>query len=111
MTDFWTWLLSVIGALVTIATLGRLIGVQRIPGIFKRIGFFLDDWNGELARPGHDAVPSFPERMSEVEKSLSSLVSRVTDHRKRNDEQIKVLQAAVEELQRLQRQHRSTDKE
>jgi hypothetical protein len=40
---------------------------------WKRIDNFLDDWNGEPGRPGHEATLSMPERMDQVEARLTAL--------------------------------------
>lgn len=93
---------------------------------------FLQDWNGEPARPGKEGVPSVPERLNLVERrtaalnhtfagemtsrltliaddltevksqsranfdALARLDDRVTDHRRRNEEQSSILRAELE---------------
>ena len=39
----------------------------------KRFRLFLLDWSGEPARPGRDALPSFPERMAKLELRTAQL--------------------------------------
>ncbi|MBG0819129.1 hypothetical protein [Planomonospora sp. ID82291] len=38
-----------------------------------RVADFLDDWNGQPARPGHKAIPSVPARISALETSVEEL--------------------------------------
>lgn len=45
---------------------------------WRKVDAFLEDWNGEKARPGRDARPSMPERMSLVEGRLSNVEHQVT---------------------------------
>lgn len=71
---------------------------------------FLDDWQGEPARPGVLARPSIPQRLADVETQLCALVSqelraevielkeRVKRHREANAAQVVILQTAVNEL-------------
>lgn len=102
--------------------------------LLRRVRLFLIDWLGTPARPGVAAVPSFPERMGEVEsatvavaqaladlagsvsqlhtaqehaaEAFVQLDNRVTDHRNRNEKQAELLQAALQErLDRLQLQN------
>ncbi|MEV4749089.1 hypothetical protein AB0K21_22145 [Streptosporangium sp. NPDC049248] len=36
----------------------------------RRISHFLDDWNGEAARPGVPYRPGFPDRLQQIEAEL-----------------------------------------
>lgn len=72
-----------------------LCGIRKLSRLAHLQESFLEDWNGEPARDGVDARPSFPARMARLE-------TRVTDHRKRNDDQIRILQEAVDSLGRDQ---------
>lgn len=38
-----------------------------VMGIYRRVQDFLDDWNGEPARPGVPARPGFPDRIAAIE--------------------------------------------
>lgn len=65
------------GAILTIAALVKFVGRPLWKG-WRRIDAFLQDWNGEPARPGRAAVPSMPERVSGVESRLTKVETQVT---------------------------------
>lgn len=56
--------------LAALTAIWKWLGIGRLK---DRTSHFLDDWNGEPARAGRDAVPSFPERMTAVEKRTAAL--------------------------------------
>ena len=66
------WLGGGCVALAAISAVAR--GTYRM---WKRLDAFLEDWNGEPARPGRDRSPSMPERMAGVEKRLIKLETAV----------------------------------
>jgi len=161
----WTWLLTIAGGLAMLV--GVVTAAHRWSVPFRhawgRVSDFLDDWRGEPARDGRDAIPSFPARMKGLEETakalqaaaddqrhythelshfarsdlagrlqlvqatleqqktdsardvgelkagLARLDGRVTSHRRRNDEQIRLLQEAVDELRARDRHGRATD--
>lgn len=39
----------------------------------KRVQNFLDDWNGEPARPGVEARPGFPDRLAALEVEVAAV--------------------------------------
>jgi hypothetical protein len=43
--------------------------------IIRRIQDFLDDWNGEPARPGVPARPGFPDRIAALEAESSQVTT------------------------------------
>ncbi|WP_062435003.1 hypothetical protein [Herbidospora daliensis] len=45
--------------------------------IIRRIQDFLDDWNGEPARPGVPARPGFPERIAALEAESAQVATTV----------------------------------
>lgn len=51
------------------AVIGAVAGAFRywVLPFLRRIGDFLDDWNGEPERPGHDARPGVPARLAAIE--------------------------------------------
>lgn len=61
------------GILMTLITLGRMLLSFR-----GRVDAFLDDWNGESARPGNRGRPSMPERVSALEERLTAVERQVT---------------------------------
>lgn len=52
-----------------IAVIGAVAGACRywVLPFLRRIGDFLDDWNGEPERPGHEARPGVPARLAAIE--------------------------------------------
>lgn len=66
------WPVVVSIAVGVTALAGAAAAVRKWSGglrrVWRRIGGFLDDWNGEEERPGRLAVPPFPERMSSLEQ-------------------------------------------
>lgn len=43
----------------------------------RKLSHFFDDWFGEASRPGQDARPGFPDRLSGVESSVSCMSDQV----------------------------------
>lgn len=64
---------AIAGALLAVGGLTRAMWRA-----WSRVDAFLADWFGEPARPGHEAVPSMPERMTFVEKRLTDVERQVT---------------------------------
>lgn len=46
--------------------------IRALVRITRQAGEFFDDWNGEEARPGFDARPGIPERVSRIEAQMST---------------------------------------
>lgn len=83
--------IGIIGGAITL--LWR--GVIFVMGIYRRVQNFLDDWNGELPRPGIPARPGFPERIASIEAELktnhgSSLRDAVNRMEKHLSEHVKI---------------------
>lgn len=76
----WGTILQWAGGLVLLAgAMGVLVkGGRWVARIWTKIERFLDDWNGEEARPGRDAVPSVMERLVRLEKLQERVVHEVT---------------------------------
>lgn len=76
----WGTILQWAGGLVLLAgALGVLVkGGRWVARIWVKIERFLDDWNGEPARPGRDAVPGMMERVVTLEKLSRQVVHEVT---------------------------------
>jgi hypothetical protein len=71
-------LVTALGVLWRWAHVGELLGgVFTLAKLAQLQRSFLVDWNGEPARPGVEARPSFPERMTSVEDK-AELVDRRT---------------------------------
>lgn len=134
-----------LSAAAVATALGVLWRFLHLSEILRGVRLFLLDWLGQPARPGAEAVPSFPERMAQVEQRTADLAhdfrgeltsrltllaytvdrtheqiatntehltrleahqetadARITDHRRRNDEQIGLLREAVARLELAQ---------
>ena len=113
--DTWASIATIIGGAAILIAGGAWIGRKLVRPILR----FLDDWNGEPARPGFLGRPSFPERMAGVEaevnhnhgSSMKDAVARVErtladhcadakDQRKAYESDRERLWAAVMELAR-----------
>jgi len=58
--------------LAIIATLAVIAGfVRSVNPIMRRMNDMLDDWNGQKARPGHDAEPGVMEHLKMVDGVLA----------------------------------------
>jgi hypothetical protein len=64
-------ILSLGAVCVALAAIGVVArGIYRF---LQRVNAFLEDWNGEPARPGRAERPSMPARMTGVENRLTKL--------------------------------------
>jgi hypothetical protein len=120
---------AVLAAAAVVTALGVLWRTTRpARRLARSVREFLEDWNGEPARPGRTATHPIPERLSRIELQLVDLPQlavgveqlqgalratagrvaslddrlglidrRVADHRRRNDRQIELLRAEVEQ--------------
>ena len=59
----------VLGVVTTALVLAGLIG-RPLRKLARQNDEFREDWYGVAARPGRDAVPGVPERLSLIEKEL-----------------------------------------
>lgn len=119
----------ILAAAGVVAALGVLWRSTRgLRRLVRRVVLFLEDWNGEPARPGRAEVPSVPARLTALEQALQALPelaelvrqlrvavsdnaqrvdvaserlthldSRVLDHRRRNEEQVRLLRVELEQ--------------
>lgn len=59
--------------LTTLAICGYAFkAIRALASVTRRAQAFFDDWNGEDARPGFDARPGVPERVSRIEAQLQT---------------------------------------
>ena len=65
-----TQLLALLGFALT-AALAAIAVRRSVKPTMTRLEHFIDDWNGQPARPGFKAIPSFPERMETVETATA----------------------------------------
>lgn len=129
----------VLAAAAFLTACGVLVRALHLDETLKGTRNFLVDWQGEPARPGVEARPSFPERMASVEQqaalvdrrtaelnhelrgelisrlvllhegqdklhvtadrnadAIARLDDRVTDHRRRNEQQVENLRADLD---------------
>jgi hypothetical protein len=71
----------------------------------RKTDLLLQDWSGSPARPGFNAVPSFPERMASIESHLAVIDhemrfnsgSSIKDAVHRTDKAVAVLQTKFDE--------------
>lgn len=74
-------------------------GVRFWMGIYRRVQDFLDDWNGELARPGVEARPGFPERIAALELEVTKVKTIVSNGLSSN---VRDIQTRVKNLETKQ---------
>lgn len=72
----------VVQAAAAVVTLGTAVGVTVAGGRWcrarwRRVSDFLDDWNGEPARPGFAGRPGVPERLATVEATMTATAAEV----------------------------------
>lgn len=60
---------AVAGAVLSIVALAVLVG-RPLRRLLQQNEQFREDWYGEPARPGRDAVPGVPARLKAIEKEL-----------------------------------------
>jgi hypothetical protein len=78
LTTLYTAERAVLAAAAVVAAVGLLWRpVRSIARLFRALGHFLEDWNGTPARPGHDQVLPFPERMRLVEDTVGEIRKEV----------------------------------
>ncbi|RJL21121.1 hypothetical protein [Bailinhaonella thermotolerans] len=66
---------TVAGGLALLVLLGRM--VVWAWRFLRRVGHFLDDWQGEQPRPGVPARPGIPERLASVEARMAGVEARM----------------------------------
>ncbi|MEU9888021.1 hypothetical protein [Sphaerisporangium sp. NPDC051011] len=91
----------VINVFVVIGIVGGAValvykGGRFAMGIYRRISNFLDDWNGEPARPGVEERPGFPARIAAVEKEMAGVKAIVSNGLSHN---VKDIQERVKGLE------------
>lgn len=66
-----TWIGAgvVLGVIMSALALAGLIG-KPLRKLARQNDEFREDWYGQPARPGRDAVPGVPERLARMEKEL-----------------------------------------
>lgn len=74
--DVWVLVGLVTAALVGVAEVIRRIVWPAVRCV-KRLDAFLDDWNGEDARPGSPRRPGIPERLSVLEGRSQATETRL----------------------------------
>lgn len=76
----WADILQWAGALTIVAgALAALVkGGRWVSSLWRKIDLFLDDWNGEPARPGREAVPGVLQRLVVLEQLAQHVAHEVT---------------------------------
>jgi hypothetical protein len=76
-TSWWLGLAAEITAAG--AAIGALLkGLRWVLRTWRKLSEFLDEWNGEAARPGHVRVPGIPERLTKLESDVTAVRAQVT---------------------------------
>lgn len=72
--------LQVAGAITVVGGAGAVLygGARWANARWRRVAEFLDDWNGEPARPGFPGRPGMPERLSTVEVTAAAIRAEVS---------------------------------
>ncbi len=83
--------------------------------LLHSIRMFLEDWNGEEARPGRERIPSFPERMAGLEQRTKQLEGNGGSHladdiRKTAADVVEVAQGVTELRHRAQSNRDAIDR-
>jgi len=83
--SWWQWVLTAAAAIVVLSAAGT--SVIKIFTWFNRtvgkLNEFLDDWHGEIARPGFSERPGIPLRLKSIESQLSGVDGRLGDVERR----------------------------
>lgn len=63
------------GVLTALTALVVLVGksFRTVRGLARGTREFLEDWNGQEARPGHPGVPGVPERLADLQSGLQAV--------------------------------------
>lgn len=64
---------AVVAASAFVAAVAALWRWSKLGELLRGTRLFLADWFGEPARPGREALPSFPQRMANVEERTAAL--------------------------------------
>lgn len=88
---------SVLDVFVIIGIIGTAIavlwkGTLFVMGIYRRVQNFLDDWNGELARPGVPGRKGISERLETIESELT------TNHGSSLKDAVKRIETGLDDL-------------
>lgn len=76
-TSWWLGAAGVITAIAAaISALAK--GGKWMINTWRKIGHFLDDWQGEPARPGHPHRPGILERLEALESDLTAVKAQVS---------------------------------
>lgn len=65
----WVAVGGVLGAAISALMLAGMVG-RPLRRLTRQLDDFRDDWYGEPARPGRDAVPGVPERLARIEQEF-----------------------------------------
>lgn len=85
----------VAGGLGLLGVIGKAI--RWMLKTIKRVQNFLDDWNGEPARPGVEARPGFPDRLAALEVEVATIRRIVSNGLSSNVADIQARVTRVEE--------------
>lgn len=100
----WLAALGLISAGIAAAT-GIIAALWKVGQLARRVGHFLDDWNGEPERPGIPARPGVLERLAAVEVTTQQLTpnggAHVADAVRRVEEHLKSAQDVPNTLIRI----------
>lgn len=63
-------LLAFIAGATAILTFLSVWVIRPLRRAQQALEYFMDEWNGVPARPGHDAIPGIPERIQRIEREV-----------------------------------------
>lgn len=90
-------ILALAAIAAALATLWKTIGAPA-HRLGKRVAEFLDDWNGEPARPGRPAIKPMPARIASLEEKIECLSTKMHTFQDESSADRADLRARLEEL-------------
>jgi hypothetical protein len=69
------WVLAIGGLCVALAAIA--VALRAVYRAWKKVDAFLEDWNGEPARPGRAEVPAMPARVAKLETTVAAVDKRL----------------------------------
>jgi hypothetical protein len=103
----WDWV--TIGGILTVLTILGGIWHKWVLPFLRRIGYFLEDWNGEPPRPGVPARPGVLEQLAGVQSEQARVSKELqTNGGSSIKDAVKRTEAGLSQVQTEQRAQRAT---